>query len=624
MRTEPDDNQLENVINLYKKNDLTKALEYCFDIEKKFPHSIKIKNLLAELLYLQGNYEEAVIKFENLIILNETSDTNFFKLGLTYEKLNNPNKAFDNYEKAFSLAPEKDNYLVTIFNLLTRININFYSLKLDKILNKIILKSKIFDIVKLIKNILILIKSHPNTSEIIKRIKKNNEYNLKLEDYQSINNTSILKNIMRLMTIPDPDVELFLKNLRRNLFLKGSYLKQNEDFILEILISLSYQCFINEYIYGEEDTEKKEVDKLKRKIEKLLKEKSNININELILLSCYIPLHRLEGIQDYKPSEKLKDLFKLQVNDYFNELSFSKKIKSINIIKNSLSKEVEEMYKDNPYPRWNDIVLPPELTVKEVIEYLELKLNADDFVSLVNPDILIAGCGTGHQSIQTYSRFKNCEMTAIDLSLRSLSYAKRKSLELGFNEIEYLQCDILDLDLLNKKFDIVECCGVLHHMSDPEIGLNKITNRLKSDGLMKIALYSKFGWQNIVDAGVHISNLNLSKSNEDIKLFRDYVFKNNKNFSQLLASDDFYSLSNCRDLLFHIQVHLFNLNEIKELLKKNNLEFLGFEVKKEIINAFKKIYPNKEDIYSMNCWNDFESNNRTMFSNMYHFWVKKI
>ena len=118
MRTEPDDNQLENVINLYKKNDLTKALKYCFDIEKKFPHSTKIKNLLAELLYLQGNYEEAVIKFENLIILNETSDTNFFKLGLTYEKLNNPNKAFDNYEKAFSLAPEKDIYLVTIFNFL--------------------------------------------------------------------------------------------------------------------------------------------------------------------------------------------------------------------------------------------------------------------------------------------------------------------------------------------------------------------------------------------------------------------------------------------------------------------------------------------------------------------------
>ena len=624
MSKEPDDSQLENVINLYKKNELIEALEYCFAIEKEFPHSTKIKNLLAELLYFQGNYEEAVKKFENLLILNETSDSTFFKLGLSYEKLDNPSKAFYNYERAFSLVPEKDIYLATIFNLLTRINISSFSLKIDEILNKLILKSQIFDIKKLNKNISILIKVHPNTSEIINKVKKNNECNLKIEDYQAINNTAILKNTMRLMTISDPEVELFLKNLRKNLFLKGAYLKQNEDFILEILISLSYQCFINEYIYCEEDTEKKEVDKLKRKIEKLLKEKSDININELILLSCYMPLHHLEGIQDYKPSEKFKDLFKLQVNDYFNELSISKKIKSVDIIKNSLSKEVADMYNDNPYPRWNDIVLLPEITVKEVIKNLELKLNPDDFDSLVSPDILIAGCGTGHQSIQTYSIFKNCKMTAIDLSLRSLSYAKRKSLELGFDEIEYLQCDILDLDFLDKKFDIVECCGVLHHMSEPEIGLKKITNRLKSDVLMKIALYSKFGWQNIVDAGAHISNLNLSKSNEDIKLFRDYVFENNKNFSQLLASDDFYSLSNCRDLLFHIQVHLFNLIEIKELLKKNNLEFLGFEVKKEIINAFKKIYPNKEDIYSMNCWNDFESKNRTMFSNMYHFWVKKI
>ena len=624
MNTEPDSSQIDHVINLYKKNEIIKAVEYCINIEKEFPLSIKIKNLLAELYYLQGNYEKAIKILELLISLDESSDSNFFKLGLAYEKTKNASRAFDNYEKAASLAPEKTIYLDTIFKLLTRININLYSPQLDEIYNKLILKPKIFDIEKLIKNIIVLIKSHPNTYKIFQKMKNNNNFLLNLEDYHLIGNVNILKNTMRLTPIPDPEIELLLRTLRKNFLINEAYYEMDKDFILEVLISLSYQCFINEYIYEEGDTEKKEVDKLKRNIEEAYKENSEINIHKLILLSCYTPLHTLEWIQDYTPTEKLKNLFKIQVDDYFDELSIAKDIKKLKKIKDPLSKEVEDMYKESPYPRWNEVLLPPTVTVREIIENLSLNLNPEDFNSLTNPDILIAGCGTGHQSIQTYSRFKNCKMTAIDLSLTSLSYAKRKSLELGYGEIEFLQADILDLDSLEKQFDIVECCGVLHHMSNPEIGLKKVSNCLKPEGLMKIALYSKLGWQNVVEAGSHISNLNLSKSNEDIKFFRDYVFKNSETFNQLLSSNDFYSLSNCRDLLFHIQVHLFDLIEIKELLENNNLEFLGFEVNQELINAFKKTYPNKEDIYSLPYWNEFELKNREVFSNMYHFWVKKI
>ena len=56
---------------------------------------------------------------------------------------------------------------------------------------------------------------------------------------------------------------------------------------------------------------------------------------------------------------------------------------------------------------------------------------------------------------------------AIDLSISSLKYAKRKTKELGIENIEYIQHDILDLKNLNRKFDIIECAGVLHHMNDP-------------------------------------------------------------------------------------------------------------------------------------------------------------
>ena len=101
-----------------------------------------------------------------------------------------------------------------------------------------------------------------------------------------------------------------------------------------------------------------------------------------------------------------------------------------------------------------------------------LGLNPSTNVSELSakPQILVAGCGTGQHSIATANKFKNSCITAIDLSLNSLGYAKLKTEQLGITNIEYLQADILDLDLLNKDFDVIESVGVLHHMADPVAG----------------------------------------------------------------------------------------------------------------------------------------------------------
>ena len=48
-----------------------------------------------------------------------------------------------------------------------------------------------------------------------------------------------------------------------------------------------------------------------------------------------------------------------------------------------------------------------------------------------------------------------------------------------------MQADILDIELIDRKFDIIESSGVLHHMEKP-IGW-ELTKCLKSGGLMRIA-----------------------------------------------------------------------------------------------------------------------------------------
>ena len=117
-----------------------------------------------------------------------------------------------------------------------------------------------------------------------------------------------------------------------------------------------------------------------------------------------------------------------------------------------------------------------------------------------NPDILIAGCGTGRQSIGAAQNIVGARVLAIDLSLTSLAYAKRKTLALGLRNIEYAQADILQLGSIGRTFDVIEAGGVLHHMADPWRGWRVLLALLRPGGCMRIGLYSALARPAVVAA----------------------------------------------------------------------------------------------------------------------------
>ncbi len=88
--------------------------------------------------------------------------------------------------------------------------------------------------------------------------------------------------------------------------------------------------------------------------------------------------------------------------------------------------------------------------------------------------------------------------------------------------------------------------------------------------------------------------------------------------------DDFFTMSNCRDLLFHVQEHRFTLPQIEAALKEIGLKFIGFEFFNDVIrNEFVKQNPGKEDIYSLPLWHEFELRYPQIFRSMYQFWLVK-
>ena len=83
--------------------------------------------------------------------------------------------------------------------------------------------------------------------------------------------------------------------------------------------------------------------------------------------------------------------------------------------------------------------------IRSVLQASPIRFDLGNYVSPNNPQILVAGCGTGQHALSVASRFSNATVLAVEHSLRSLSYAMRKTREYSYTNIKYAQADIMEL-----------------------------------------------------------------------------------------------------------------------------------------------------------------------------------
>jgi len=114
-------------------------------------------------------------------------------------------------------------------------------------------------------------------------------------------------------------------------------------------------------------------------------------------------------------------------------------------------------------------------------------------------------------------------------------------------------------------------------------------------------------------------------SAEDIRRFRQELMGPADETATRPAteSEDFFSTSACRDLLFHVQEHQLTLPEIKAFLNENRLEFLGFELPGHVVESFRRRFPTDRTMIDLDLWHIFETESPLVFAGMYEFWVQK-
>ena len=162
-------------------------------------------------------------------------------------------------------------------------------------------------------------------------------------------------------------------------------------------------------------------------------------------------------------------------------------------------------------------------------------------------------------------------------------------------------------------------------MEDPAKGMSSLNKQLKPGGYIKLGLYSDIARQDIVKARNRIKQLGLKSTSDGIRQFRQQVlggeFKELSNLPK--CGQDFYSLSTCRDLCFHVQEHRFTTTLLEEFLAAEALIFCGFLLPETVRKNYQQQFPADTDMTSLANWGDFEKQHPSTFGGMYQFWAHK-
>jgi len=435
----------------------------------------------------------------------------------------------------------------------------------------------------------------------------------------------------------DAHLEHFLVQMRQYLLAQLYQRSDVSGTLLTLAVKLALQCFHNEYVYEEVADETTLVNELLNRAETALTANAPLPAHfsgQLLAIALYRPLHRVNGIEQLTidAQHPLAKLIEITVAGPHLEHQLAKEIAVVGRIDNA-SLHVQEQYEQNPYPRWigfDQLVLRQNYfsTVQQQLRSQGVATPRFRQPTETAPTrILVAGCGTGQHAISIANRYEHVFVTAIDISKTSLAYAKYMAQQYRVTNIEFMQCDILSIGEMGRKFEVIESVGTLHHMVSPEAGLRALAQVLEPDGILRIGLYSKLARQQINAirdryASELIADFDIVK----LRHMRSRLIQQHRT-EPVLEIADFYSSSGCRDLLCHVQERQYSTESLQHLLVNCGLRFVGFNFQHDShggLSLFRELFGDSQAMDNLECWSDVENQMPNLFEEMYIFYAQVL
>ncbi len=196
--------------------------------------------------------------------------------------------------------------------------------------------------------------------------------------------------------------------------------------------------------------------------------------------------------------------------------------------------------------------------------------------------IIDVGCGGGWLTNVLAYHYKK-RVIGLDFNLVALNHAKKISKILD-NQNEYIKENIFNYKS-DTKFDLIISMGVLHHTRDCMGALEVVCKMGKPGSKIYIGLYHKYGRKPFLEKFNQIKDL---KEEDKLKLYK----------SIHPLKDERHQLSWFRDQVLHPHETHHDLQEVLEVFKKNQYNFIGTSINKfncqepleSIIDKEKKLY----------------------------------
>jgi SAM-dependent methyltransferase/tetratricopeptide (TPR) repeat protein len=562
----------------YRAGRINEAQAICRQILAREPAHVQSLNLLGLMAQASGDHRLALKMFAKAIAADEVNAACHYNAGNSYQALGNRGKAIAHFTNALALGMEEK--------------------AVAFILQSPVIKSCLAQIAG----------KRPSTTVEV----------LGPERLTALANDLFLRAAMEATTLPNVQLETLLGHARGGLLRLAGEQGDNNDELTAFACALARQCFINEYVYDQTDAESGLAIDLRDRLLQDLASGDAIAPLALAIVAAYFPLHALpmaEALLRRDWPASVAGLLQVQLREPLEEAAERGAIATLAPIKDGVSLQVMRQYEENPYPRW---------TINPLTAFA-----ADQARGRILPsaerqaelEVLIAGCGTGSHAVQIAQVYPNARVLAVDISLSSLAYARRKTRELGLRNIEYAQADILELGSLDRTFDQIESVGVLHHLAEPEAGWRVLVSLLRPGGRMRIGLYSELARRFIVEARAHIAACGYRATADDIRKCRQDILGEGEKWNMLTGMRDFYSMSGCRDLLFNVMEHRFTIPRIAAFLQENNLSFEGFEPFDDptVLEKFHSQFAGTADENNLDQWHRFEQDHPQTFWGMYIF-----
>jgi SAM-dependent methyltransferase len=444
----------------------------------------------------------------------------------------------------------------------------------------------------------------------------------------SIAGDPLLRQLLISGRVRDPDLERVLTVARRVLLDWACGANASGGDLVAFFGALAEQCFLNEYVFAESDDERAAIARIAATLGERAQGGGEILPEWLLATAAYRPLHALAGADALLARawpEPIERLLTLQVREPREEQAIRAALPALTPIADRVSRAVQAQYDENPYPRW--IMTAPAGQPIAIDDDIRRKFPLAPYRprgAAETLDILVAGCGTGAHPIETCQRYAGARVLALDLSRTSLAYAARKTRALAL-PIEYAQADILALGGLGRSFDVIEASGSLQCLADPAAGWRVLLGLLEPGGLMLLGLYSRRARADINAARAHIAQRGYGGTADGIRRFRQdaMAWADGTPGKSATRLGDFYAMSGCRDLLFHVQEYQHDLPQIAAFIAAERLAFLGFELDIRVLHAYAAENPDDPAMIDLDRWHRFELAHPATFVGMYQFWIQK-